>query len=369
MATDGWRSGRPLNHQVRESSGSFDFFQLIQLLQLEIEETESLTRKKDASREATEFRFSADLGAGFPASDIRSVQPLSKRLGQQRNPNRLLAKTSNYCVASYSGPLPEAFSSWIISQKQLGNYAAADFLDIFNHRINLLRYEVGAASKNSLDRRHPTENLLAPAIASVMGMASSGLFEQLPLNKRSLLALAGLMANHRLGAHIVQRVLTALFRVPLQVRDLVGAWKDIASDQLCRLGTQASHLGELCILGSQTWDMHARIRTRVGPLPFSQLLDYLPAFEFKGELQASATFTAFEAMHRFLTNRAVDIEVSLEVDPASVPPPVLNSPVSLDQTWMRLGQSSWLGTPNGNDRYTCYLIYGIDTANEVEQIA
>ncbi len=359
MATDGWRSRRSLSRQIRDNSGSFDFFQLVQLLKLELEQSATSARRGLEPGSDRGFRFTADLGADFPASDIRYVGIPARRRGIGRSDTRLLAGTSNYCIAGYSGPLPEGFTDWIKQQQRDGNHATVDFLDIFNHRINLLRYEARAASEQALDRRHPTENLLADGISAVMGMATEGLYEQVNLSRRSLMSLAGMLANHRVGAHLIQRVLQKCFSVPIRVRDLVGAWKDIAVDQLCHLGRSASTLGELCILGRQTWDMRARMRASVGPLPFHELLTYLPDFTFRGEVQSSRTHGAFVALLRFLTNRSVDVDVRLEVDPETVPPGILECPQTVDQATMRLGQSAWLGKPQRDDRFTGFLVTGL----------
>lgn len=360
MATDGWRSSRSLERQIRDNCGSFDFFQLTRLLERLVEQSSAEIGKREHG--PSEFQFAADLGADFPVSDIRAVRRPARRFGTAIQPrDRLLAMTSNYCIAGYCGPLPEAFANWVLEQQRQGNYAAADFLDIFNHRINKLRYEAGKANKIGIENCHPSENLLADGISSVMGMGSDDLYQQLPLNRRSLMALAGLVANHRVGAHLIQRVLSACFSVKVAVRDMVGAWRDIAQDQWNYLNTSTSRLGELCILGTKTWDMRARIRTRVGPLSHERLMKFLPSFEFRREAQVSKTFTAFVAMQKFLTNRSVDIEVQLEVKPGSVKPLELRYPEAADKAWFRLGQSTWLGTPTGLDRYTSYSIYSANS--------
>ena len=367
MATDGWRSGRSLNQQIRDNSGSFDFYQLVNLLDLEtrenVLEAEVMIASADNQRSTpTRYRFKADLSSSFPASDIRSVSV-------KRTPDMLVASTTNYCVSGYSGPLPEGFSDWIYQQQRSGQRATADFLDIFNHRANLLRFQTRSSSIQALDRRHPDSNLLADGIAATMGALDKLLSNRVPLSRRNLMSLAGLLANHRINAKLIQRVMSVCFGVPLSLSDLVGAWRDIAKDQICQLGVQSSNLGEICLLGKQTWDMKSRLRATVGPIPFSQLLTLLPDFDYRHQRQVSPKYHAFLAMWRYLTNGQVDIEVDLQVQPETVPKPYLRYPESADAAHFRLGQTSWLGCPKGDQAISAYLVTGLDADTGIHNLS
>ena len=429
MATDGWRSSRTLKQQLRDSSGTFDYFQWVQLLDRE-------SGQSDTPESTDDYRFSADLDCAFPASEIRSLKPAQRRAGGLRKRKESIAKTSNYCVAGYSGPLPEPYTDWIREQQRYDNHATADFLDIFNHRINRLRYEAKTAVNPALDQQGPCANLLANGMSAAMGMLGDDLYQQVPLSRRSLMALAGLLSNHRTSAHLIERVLRACFKLPIEIRDLVGAWQDIADDQLCRLGRRASHLGELSILGQQIWDMRARVRANIGEIPFVTLLELLadadfvyperrrqdsessdideepedawpralripervdpddPNIRYEHELQdlrsnallsmdkllesgfcgplpvrhierwvrnlRSRLYGPFVALVRFLTNRGVDVEVKLEVIPETVPALVLARPGQPEDARFRLGQTTWLGQPTGDDCFTSYLIAGLE---------
>ncbi len=359
MATDGWRTSRSLTQQIEENCGNFNYFQLIHLLDLQAEKT------------GTKYRFSSDLSEAFPASEITYIKRGSGVGRDGKRSDSLTAKTSNYCIAGYSGPLPEAFSGWIVDLQKSGNSSAVDFLDLFNNRINLLRYEAKSSSRQALDSNPPESNLLSNAISAVMGLYSNGLYRSMKLSKRSLMALAGLVANHRVGCHSIERILRACFNIPLVVRDLVGGWNTIAEDNLCKLGVTANRLGELCLLGTQVWDMRKRIRASIGPLHFDQFIKYLPAFEFSHsdiqEPEPGSTFyiakhaAAFRDISRFLTNRSADVLVTLEVESESVTDyPFLRYPSSPDSAFFRLGQTTWLGKPTIKDCRVSYLISDFD---------
>lgn len=355
MAAHGWSSGRPLNFQIRESSGNFDFYQFVRLLEME------------SKRTGAEYRFKSDLNQAFPTFEIKSLRREAPNTAHTDGPDRFVAETSNYCIAGYSGPLPESYQNWVREKNDRGEMVIADFLNIFNDRINYLRFDARSSSIQALDNSDPASNILSRDIAGVMGMVSGGLFERLteyvqPADtdfsaanarmqrqarqaKRSLMALAGLISSRRIGAHIIGRILRTCFRVPVKVRDLVGGWKNLASDQVCNLGVKASRLGELCLLGTSAWDMNRSIRVSIGPLPFTAFVGFLPAIEFRRKTLVSRTYALFREFSRFITNRSVDVEVELLVEQETIEPVRIFTPDRQAETVFRLGLSTWLGRP------------------------
>lgn len=273
MATHGWRTGRTIEDQLLDEGSGFNFFQLFRLLDMD-----AMSSGKEGLGQG--WKISADLDAAFPATEIRDVS-ISNTSGADKT---RVAKTSNYCIAGYSGPLPENFTDWMREQQRYGLHGMTDFLDIFNHRINLLRYEAKKQSHTALDTGPPVKGLIAPGLSAAMGMHDSMLSDQLPLSRRSILSLASLLSNKRVSAVSIQKVLSKCFGFKTRVTDLIGAWKNIASDQICRLGEPSvSSLGELSILGQKNMDMQARVRVEIGPVELNTYLALLPDFEFSGK--------------------------------------------------------------------------------------
>lgn len=294
MATHGWRTGRTLEEQLLDEGSAFNYFQLLRLLDMANEDNQSpigLDKKtqpgvQDQSSEKEQvsglpWRIQADLDAAFPATEIRGIELQKIKNNLDVEKNSVIAKTSNYCIAGHMGPLPENYTDWIREQQRYGPSAMADFFDMFNHRINLLRYQVKKDSCLPLDNQPPEKGLLAPGISAAMGMLGKELFEQLPLSKRSIMSMSGLLAGRRISGRVIQRVIAKCFGIKTRVTDVVGAWRDTASDQIWKLGqTGVSNLGELCVLGQKNMDMQGRIRLEVGPLDIKKYLALLPDFEF-----------------------------------------------------------------------------------------
>lgn len=297
MATHGWRTGRTLKEQLFEEGSSFNYFQLIHLLERtnaqHQQESEDSSHANNKEPKLLEWKMSADLDSAFAVSEIRDIQVRQEKTsrdieGDETEDNQsqqakfsLVAKTANYCIGGHLGPLPENYTDWIREQQREGRHAMADFLDIFNHRINLLRYEAKQSSAIALDHHQPEDSLVAPGISAVMGMLGIDLFEQIPLSKRSIMSISGLLATRRVSAHVIQRLLKKCFKIETKVTDVQAIWRDTVADQHWRLGQSGvSNLGELCLLGQKNLDMQGKIRIDIGPVPIQIYLALMPDFEF-----------------------------------------------------------------------------------------
>lgn len=347
MAAHGWRSGRPLSQQVRREFAGFNFFQLVRLLLRE--------RDKEfapGSRIDDVVRFRADLSSAFPGHEVTRLIDRGKR-------SPVTVTTPNYVVAGYLGPLPEPFSDWLQNRARDGDRVMADFLDLFNHRFNALRYQIKTHRQLGLDSRAPEETLHAGYLAALMGMAAPGLAEQLPLPRRAWLGIAGLLANCRNSAPVVTAVLSAYLGAKAGMRQLCGAWRDIEKPDQTRLGVSSSRLGRESVLGARVWDEHARVEVTVGPIDYSRFCMLLP-----GE----RAHAGFVALLRFLLDRRFDCQVRFLVKEATLPAPTLTArpdqgaqPGRPGYWGLRLGFSAWLAgraTPEawGGTRDAAYLV-------------
>jgi type VI secretion system protein ImpH len=318
MAAHGWRSTRALSTQLREQFAGFDYYQLVRLL---LAEAGSDAPERQALDRCV--RFGADLSAAFPGREIT-------RLEEPDNaPIRL--GTSNYCVAGVLGPLPEPFSEWLRERVREGDDAMLRFLDLFNHRLNTLRYSLKSRFNPGLNNRHPEHTDNAGYLAAVMGLSQPGLAEQLPVPKRALLAVAGLLSDQRRSAAMIGQVLGLFMDAEVRVEQLAGGWAAIEPEQHTALGRANSRLGGETPLGRRFWDPQGRIVLHLGPLAYGRFCALLPG----GALHAG-----FVALVRHLTDRQVDSLVCLTLDPATLPVRRLTA-VSATGAGLRLGYTAW----------------------------
>lgn len=314
MAAPGRRSDRPLSAQLRSDPAGFDFYQLVRLL-----------RREGAGRGGPPplgraVRFRSDLSLVFPAHEVTGVA--------DRGDRPVVVTTPDYGVAGYLGPLPESFTELAQTRRADGDGVMADFLDIFSHRINALRYEIKARAHAVLDEEPPERTAQAERLAAIIGLLEPDLASQLPLPKRALLGLAGLLANRRRSAVAVEQVLRAYLGAKVNIVQFQGAWQRLAARDQTQLAKQNSRLGRDAVLGRRTWDQSARIEVQIGPLPLARFRELLPG---------GARHAALVAMLRFLTDRTVDCRVRLQLD-GDPPAGQLTS----EANGIRLAQIAWL---------------------------
>lgn len=324
MAALSRQSDRPLGAQLRDDCTRFDFYQLVRLL---MREHVSAEQPRPMLERAVRFR--GDLSLAFPASEITDVKD-----GPSGAPTTVT--TPNYGVAGYLGPLPEAFSEWVQQRESDGQSAIADFLDLFTQRLNALRFRVKARVHPVLDNQDPERSSYAGPLAAIAGFAPLGLAVQLPLRRRALLGIAGLLGNRRRTLPVIEQVLQRYLAADVRVTPFRGAWQRIPQNAQLRLGKTNSRLGRDAVLGEKAWDQSAGIDVHIGPVAYAR---------FRALLPGGAEHAALAALLRFLTDRQVDNHVHLRVDEATVPPSTLAS-----RPGLQLSQSAWLtSTKEGDD--------------------
>lgn len=344
MAAAGWGSIQPVRDQLRESCAQFDWFQLVRLL---------ITERSGHAREAalngaverspsTEpdsvIRFRADLSLGFPANEVTGVVDADPQAP-------VTVFTPNYSIGGYLGPLPETYTEWLLERRACGDGAMADFVDLFNHRVACLRYRIKARHYPGLDPRLPQDTPWAARLAAVLGLSEPEVAQQLPVSRRALLGLAGLLGNRRRNIDCIERVVSRYFGAPAEVVPLRGAWQPIAASDLTLLRKQNSVLGRTTVLGKRVWDQAACIEVRIGPLPYDQVCAFLPSGE---------RFEALAGLLRFLTDRQVDCRVRMVATAETVPGATLSTRNGSDS--LRLGRTTWLEKGSTGVREAEFLV-------------
>lgn len=353
MATLGWRSDRAVMELLVEQFRQFDPLQLVRLWL-------RLGGPGSAERQEAGLRFKAELGAGFqgrPLSEVE-LEPAAEQNGkptpaEEGARGRLCVTTADFCIGSALGPLPEPFLDWVREQDSAGHTATRDFLDLFNHRIHLLRWRMRAEFEPGLNNLPPDSTALAGYIAALMGMADAGGDSELHLPRRSWLGIGGLLVGARRSAAGMRQVLEAHLGCQVRVEPLVGTWLPIEAQDQQRLGQR--RLGQDTLLGSHVWDTEQRVRLHIGELDFAQLVALLPP-PAAGSLHA-----ALAELLRLMLGHHHTAELCITVRPASVPasylvscPTLTTRPtragsratqpggVAESPAGLRLGQTAWL---------------------------
>ncbi len=312
------------------------------------------------------LRFKADLSAGFPGRNVSHIVPpmpgdalpvIEKGL----EPNaRTLITTPDFCVDTVLGPMPQAFLEWIRDQVDAGHTTTRDFLDIFNHRMNLLRYEARAALDLSLNNELPEQTSLAEWLASIMGTGNLDVASQIPTRMRNWLGAGQWLANVRRAGVGLERVMSFCMACPVSLEGFTPQWRPLSAYNEQRLGQRK--LGLDSYLGRRYWSVDSAVTLTIGPIGLESMYRLLPdarggppeetANPPAGTARALLrrwtkggygseewTHASFRAWVMLLTDNRHDVKVVLLVRETDIPVSILDSKTTHG---LRLGQTAWI---------------------------
>ncbi|NDI84161.1 type VI secretion system baseplate subunit TssG [Undibacterium crateris] len=373
MATIGWRADRTVKQVVLEHYERFDVFQLLRLMHWPVPAQQLDPQLR--------LRFRADLSAGFAGHEFSALRYKVLPAQGSRPASELIEiKTANYCIASQLGPLPEPYVEWIRDLKRARTPALADFLDVFNHRLNCVRYQLKARQTLALNHLPPAQTEHAAQLAAIMGLGLPQLSAQIDLPKRSLLGLAGLLANCRKSADAIAQVLTLYIGAKVSVMQWVGAWQMIEADERIALGQRNQRLGQHSLLGKKAWDQAARIRIVVAPLNYARFSQLLPPALRSGQPRQSEdnadnnrSYNGLIGLLRLLVNGLHDCEMQLHLLESEVPAARLVSSSKENEhgqryLGLRLSHSAWLSGSEETTRKARQINYLIPAFASMEQV-
>lgn len=354
MAAYGWRKDHSVEEWLLEESYQFDFFQAVRLLQMEhLDRDDKFSVGESTEPDDEIVRFGSAVDAVFPASDIAGITFTEE--------NDLVKMSVNFLtLAGVSGSLPAPHTELILERDFHGDHALREFLDIFNHRLVSLLYRIRKTHRIGLDHKTPGQDAVSEYLYSLIGLGTPNLRTQMEAKKkslkpRSLLHYAGLLAQQPRSLIGLEVLLADYFQMPgkdgskpLPVKGVQfrGQWFDLDDTQLTRIGASAAGqnqcLGrDTVVLGRRVWDQQARFELRLGPLPFSRFVDFLPI---------GKAFRELCELTRFYADIDLEFTVRLVLKGDQAPPITdapENSPLRLGQeNGPRLGWTSWLKSKN-----------------------
>jgi type VI secretion system protein ImpH len=328
MSTNfGWRTERSVEEWLYAEPYRFDFFQAVRLLELLRQSVPGAGPEAEPVREAV--RFNSRVGFDFPASEVQQIT-------QPASPGAPAEMTVNFMgLAGAFGPLAIPDSELLLERVRNKDFAMRDFLDIFNHRLVSLMYQVRKLHRVALSTQAPEETRTARYLYSCFGLGLPQLRDELHIPSRDLLFCAGILSQQPRSAVGLRQLLVHHFQVGVEVRQLVGRWRNVEPDEWSAIGAlrgRNQRLGDGAVLGTRVWDQQGAFEVQLGPLRMEQFLDFLPttsgaggtAFSALCELTRFYVGPEFEFLFR-LTLRAPDVRGA-----------------RLGQT--QLGWTSWLKT-------------------------
>jgi type VI secretion system protein ImpH len=348
----------------------FDFFQAVCLLDLlHYDPQMGWVEIEDVAR------FCAHQSLNFPPSAIHAVEPPTKK-------SLVPSVTVNFLgMTGPQGALPTNYTQLLLRIAREGRgterTALRDWLDLFNHRlvgaffrawekyrfpVPFLRFAVGRR-RIAIDESGVTADpdpftrslfnlvgLGAPALRNRLHVdapppASDQLGPSRPLARVDDLALlhyAGLFAHKPRNAVGLQAIVVDYFGLPARVEQFTGQWLYLEPASQSRLpdddGGVNCELGVNAVAGERVWDVVSKFRVRIGPLHYSEFVDFLP--DPAPVAQRKAIFLLSQLV-RLYVGMELDFEVQLALRGDEVPDLVLQDAGEGD-LGARLGWNTWM---------------------------
>lgn len=165
------------------------------------------------------------------------------------------------------GALPHGYTEWIAEQIYRHNdIAIKHFLDIFNHRLNALRFDIWK-NRNLFVSKELDDDFRYPAIFNAMAGVCQQQNDHLELTRPECASLW----NRRTLVNLA-RLLQRVFNCQVQVIPFQGVWVDIEEKAKGVLGRSAYLLGAGVVLGKKYWDIHASFHIKIGPIEHQVLI-------------------------------------------------------------------------------------------------
>ncbi len=308
--------------RVREEPQVFSFFQAVRILELEAEEGARVGMDNGPDDEG--LAFSVHPSLAFPASEIQKLE--SGPDGDRMEVNFL-------GLTGPMGVLPYEYTREIIHRvrRGRGDPTLQDFLDLFHHRIISLFYRAWEKNRYAFIWERGGRHALVDHVMELEGLAPGREHGTGSLPAEALAGYGSRIAPQSRSAIELEAVIRDYFDVTCVLEPFVGEWVRLESWDLCRLGeseTAPVQLGGGAVVGDEVWDVHARARITLGPLPRERFDDFLPG---------GHAHQALRDLVRFWVDDTVGFDLQLLLERDDVSGVVLDK--DRDQ---RLGWSTWM---------------------------
>jgi type VI secretion system protein ImpH len=323
MATYGWRERRSVADGLFEEGWRFSFLQAVHLLERLYDKRMPAGEGNSPAKDVVRFRTRPRLD--FPPGDVEEIKPALHGEPAEMTVNVL-------ALTGPMSPMPSHVTELVMERSFRKNTAPRDFLDIFNHRLVALLYRARKKYRPALDLEAPARGRVARVLYAMLGLGTKHLAQRMQLPDRTLLAYSGLLVDRRRSTIGLVRFLADCFEVSVDVVPYRGAWDYIDDDDVTRIGKSGQNqiLGQGATLGRKVWDQAARFEVRLGPMPLSTFLAFLPN---------GRTYKPLVDGTRFYVREELGFTIRLVLEKNDVPPLRLSKSGTA-----RLGWTSWLKT-------------------------
>lgn len=334
----GERSDRARLARLAASPETHHVFRALRLIEAVCEDRPRLGRSTRPREDWVRLGQEAELA--FPTSSLASF-----RMPQDGKPAKLVNRF--FGIFGPQGPMPLHITEYARDrQRNWRDPTLVAFADLFHHRFLSLFYRAWATAEPapSFDRKE--DDPFAEKIAAIGGFYGRSKGERDAMPDLAKLHFAGLLGQTQRNEAGLIAIVSAFFKVPVQIESFVGTWLHLEPGDRWELGRRArfgggARLGGSTSLGSRVWSRQAKFRFRIGPLSLANYERLLPGGESLARLSAIV---------RNYLGDAFEWEANLVLRESEVPETRLGSSG-------RLGLTTWIGRrPAGRDADELYLL-------------
>lgn len=315
-----------LPERLREAPHEYRFFQAVRLMQALSEGRTPVGGFADPKGEAV--RFASHQSLAYPPSEISDLTVEDGRAPR--------LEVNFMGLTGPVGEMPVFYTAHMLERLRARDRTAADFFDIFNHRLISLFYRAWEKQRFAIRQERGDEGGLRQYVLDLIGLGTKGLQDRQAVEDSALVFFSGLLAQRPHSAHALENLIGGYFDVPVSVIQFVGSWRKLDESSLCRLEDDparagfASQLGVGAVAGDEVWDPQSAARIRIGPLPLHRYLEFLPS---------GSAYPALRALALLFAGLEIDFEVQLVLQREDAPGCCLGAE---GDTAPKLGWVTWV---------------------------
>ena len=214
--------------------------------------------------------------------------------------------------------------------RQTSDTTFVDFVNVLQHRMIALFYRAWADANPAVQVERQVADRVGAMLRSMAGIGLPGMRDSqtafLDAVKTSQAAALAIQVD---GPERLTLFLAEAFKVPVRIEEFVAAWIQVPTALQTRLGDAHAVLGRSATIGPRTFSRQSRIELRVGPLPYSKYVGFLPG---------SKKLALFKRAVRDVIGENLDVDVRIVLAGAEVPEPRLGK--------VMLQRTAWLARPS-----------------------
>ncbi|MDC8785310.1 type VI secretion system baseplate subunit TssG [Roseateles koreensis] len=307
----------------------YNYFQLLRLIEQKL--PSGLRLGLDTTPQQEPLRVLPDPALRYPAADISHFgRPAARGEGLSAwHPPWTEMRVTFGGLYGVQSPLPYHFLD-DIARKAPGSEVLASFLDIFNHRLYLLQYQVWKKYRYAQQYQAQASDRISRCLLGLGGFALDGTQPQIKLPLGHLLAYIGPFSQRVRNAEGLRAVVAEyLDSRDVRVDQLVAHW--VSVPDVAHLASHARG-GELClgnnvVLGRRVLHPAGKVRIVIGPLQVKRFFECMPG---------GKEFDDLAALIRLYLGAHVEFDLCFQLITAGLPP------AQLRRGGMRLGWTSFL---------------------------